>query len=104
MPGFYTSNFDELLLRRTFGTTVEVFDLLEVAECAKNIPAELADDAMRTLRQSARKVNAVSEEELRLAGRMFAGFRETIRKYDLSACAVRCWPECSDCMGVAPTR
>lgn len=62
MPGFYTSNFDELLLRRTFGTTVEVFDLLEVAECAKNIPAELADDAMRTLRQSAGIYNEAGED------------------------------------------
>ncbi len=36
VPGFYTSNFDELQLRRDFGTTVEVLELLEVSNSSKS--------------------------------------------------------------------
>jgi L-fucose isomerase-like protein len=35
VPGFYTSNFDELQLRRELGVAVEVFDLLEIVKTAE---------------------------------------------------------------------
>ena len=41
VPGFYTSNFDELQLRRDFGVAVEVIDLLEIVDTAKRTGAQV---------------------------------------------------------------
>ncbi|UKI31000.1 MAG: hypothetical protein L6W00_24600 [Lentisphaeria bacterium] len=102
VPGFYTSNFDELLLRREFGVAVEVLDLLEIVKTADTLTeAELAA-ARKVVKESAAKVNAVSAADLELAAKMYGSFRKTAEKYQLSTYAVRCWPEFSDLFGIAP--
>lgn len=102
VPGFYTSNFDEFQLRREFGTTVEVLELLEVVETAKALTDAEVESARETVRRSACKVNNVPDQDLVLAARMFGAFRKLAEKYALNAYAIRCWPELSDFFGVAP--
>ena len=102
VPGFYTSNFDELQLRRELGVTVEVLDLLEVVETARRLTAGELAEARRVVAASAAGVNAVPEAELELAAQLYGAFRRIAEKYTLSSYAVRCWPELSDFFGIAP--
>lgn len=102
VPGFYTSNFDELQLRREFGVTVEVFDLIEVAKAAEALTGTELAAAELTVKKSAARINAVSAEELKLAARMYGAFRKIAEKYNVSTFAARCWPELPDFFGIAP--
>jgi len=102
VPGFYTSNIDELKLRKKFGAAVETIDLVEAIELAKSLGSDEAAQGLDAVRKSAKGVCAASEEELQLAGRLFGAFRKLVGKYRLTALAVRCWPELSDLYGIAP--
>ncbi len=102
VPGFYTSNFDELQLRRELGVTVEVFDLIEVAKTAETLTDAEFQAADMVIKKSAAHINAVSGDELKLAARLYGAFRKIAKKYDLSTFAARCWPELPDFFGIAP--
>jgi L-fucose isomerase-like protein len=102
VPGFYTSNFDEMKLRSSFGTTVELIDLIELVETAKNISGEELAEGVNAVRESASGICAVSDKELEQAGNLFMAFRKLAVKYDLDSFAIRCWPEFSDIYGIAP--
>ncbi|OGV67724.1 MAG: hypothetical protein A3K19_10825 [Lentisphaerae bacterium RIFOXYB12_FULL_65_16] len=102
VPGFYTSNFDEMALRRVFGVDVKVLDILEVVEEAKRLPVESVDAAVAGVRDSAACASDVSAEEVRQAAALLTAFRGMATKYHLDAFAVRCWPEFSDYFGIGP--
>ena len=102
VPGFYTSNFDEMKLRQVFGTTVEVLELLEVVEKAKQLAPEELAKAEAIVKRSSSKVNCVSQDDLGLAAKMLAAFFSMAKKYKLESFAIRCWPELSDIFGIAP--
>ena len=102
VPGFYTSNFDEMKTRTKFGTAVEVADLVEVVDAAEKLAPEQLAEARAMVKRSSCKVNNVPERELELAAKMFGAFKNLTAKYDLEALAVRCWPEFSDIFGIAP--
>ena len=102
VPGFYTSNFDELQLRRDFGVTVEVLDLLEVVKTAETLTDSELEAAALVVKKSSARINAVTDNDLKLAVRMYGAFRKIAKKYDLSTFAARCWPEFSDLFGIAP--
>jgi len=102
VPGFYTSNFDEMKLRAELGVSVEVIDLLEVVNEAQKLPAADAAKGLAIVRKSAAGVCKVSGKELKLAGKLFQSFKKVADKYRLAAYAVRCWPEFSDIYGIAP--
>ncbi|OQA83912.1 MAG: hypothetical protein BWY31_02704 [Lentisphaerae bacterium ADurb.Bin242] len=102
VPGFYTSNFDEMKTRSKFGAAVEVADLLEVVETAKTLSAEQLAEGRTVVKKSASGVCGVPDAELELAAKMFASFKAMAAKYRLTALAIRCWPEFSDFFGIAP--
>lgn len=102
VPGFYTSNFDEMKLRREFGTTVEVMDLLEVVNTAGLLTAGQLDAARAIVKRSSASVCCVGEGDLELAAKMLGAFLAMAEKYALDSFAVRCWPEFSDIFGIAP--
>lgn len=102
VPGFYTSNFDELQLRRELGVAVEILDLLELVKTAETLSGTELETARKVVSSNAARVNAVSEKELELAAKLYGSFRKTAEKYNLSTYAVRCWPEWSDLFGIAP--
>jgi len=102
VPGFYTSNIDELALRRKFGTTIEAIDLVEVFELAKHLDSKDAKRGLDIVHKSAKSVCAATEDELKLAGNLLAAFLKTAEKYKLTSLAIRCWPEMSDLYGIAP--
>ena len=102
VPGFYTSNFDEMKTRAEFGVAVEVADLVEVVNTADKLTPEQLSEARAVVKRSSCKVNQVSENELELAAKMFGAFKVMTEKYHLEALAIRCWPEFSDIFGIAP--
>ena len=102
VPGFYTSNFDEMKTRAVFGTAVEAADLLEVVDAAGKLTDEQLAEAKEVVKRSSCKVNQVPDRELELAARMLGAFKVMTKKYRLDALAIRCWPEFSDIFGIAP--
>jgi len=102
VPGFYTSNFDEMKLRSHFGTAVEVSDLLEMVDTAGKLSEKQLAEGRAVVKKSAAKVCCVPDAELELAAKMFASFKAMAKKYNLDALAIRCWPETSDIFGIAP--
>lgn len=102
VPGFYTSNFDEMKTRSKFGAAVEVADLVEVVDTAEKLTPEELAEARAVVKRSSCKVNNVSDHDLDLAAKMFGAFKAMTVKYRLDALAIRCWPELSDIFGIAP--
>lgn len=102
VPGFYTSNCDEMRLRTKLGSEVEIIDIIELVDTARKLSEAEATQGTAAVRKSAAVCCASVEKELESAGRMYEAFRKTAQKYALTAFAVRCWPEWSDIFGIAP--
>ncbi len=102
VPGFYTSNCDEMRLRASFGTEVEIIDLLEIVDTAAKLSDAEVKNGAEAVRKTASACCPKVEKELESAGRMYESFLKTAIKYNLSSFAVRCWPEWSDIFGIAP--
>jgi len=97
-PGFYTSNFSELLFKKIFGVQVEHVDLLELTATA-----DAAKDTSRLEASlKAMKGCGVSDKELNKTARLYTAFRSISEKYKLDAFAVKCWPDLEDFYGLAP--
>ncbi|HNX34560.1 MAG TPA: L-fucose/L-arabinose isomerase family protein [Kiritimatiellia bacterium] len=102
VPGFYTSNCDEMRLRAKLGTEVEIIDLLEIVDTANKLSDADVKKGVDAVRKTAAVCCAKVEKDLEAAGKMYESFLKTAKKYNLSAYAVRCWPEWSDIFGIAP--
>lgn len=102
VPGFYTSNCDEMRLRSMIGTEVEIIDLLEIVDTASKLTDAEIKKGAKEVRETASICCEKVEKELESAGKMYASFLKTAKKYNLSSFAVRCWPEWSDIFGIAP--
>lgn len=102
VPGFYTSNCDEMRLRAKLGTEVEIIDLIELVDVAGKLSDTEAAAGAKAVRKAAATCCQKVEQDVASAGRMYAAFQKTAQKYALSAFAVRCWPEWSDIFGIAP--
>lgn len=100
VPGFYTSTFDELGLRRMLGVEVHHISLAEVFEEANRI----APDACRKEADSLRVLAChceCDETELDKASALLLAYRSLAEKYRLNAYAIKCWPEFPGQYGVA---
>jgi L-fucose isomerase-like protein len=98
VPGFYTSNFNELELRRIFGVEVQYITLLEVVNEADKITTEEIDEVLPRFKDIRR--DKVTEEELFKSIRLFLSLKKLTGKYSLDAYAVKCWPEFSEYYGI----
>lgn len=103
VPGFYTSNFNELRLRERFGVEVESVTLLELVQLGKTIQGDPVRQAVDEIVARGNHSD-VSDDELNLAGALLAAFRQLQEKYRLDAWAVRCWPEFGDLYGIGVCR
>lgn len=102
VPGFYTSNCDEMRLRSSIGAEVEIIDQLEIVRVAETLTEEEARRGAEEVRKSASSCCQVVEKDLLPSGRMYEALKKTTAKYGLSAYAIRCWPEWPDYYDVAP--
>lgn len=97
VPGFYTSDFDELRMREKFGTEVESITLLEVVESARKIHAEAAGPQQL----EGGEAKGLSDEEIGKGTALAKALHRLTAKYRLGAWAIRCWPEPGDLYGIA---
>lgn len=98
VPGFYTSDFNELAMREKFGAEVEGITLLELINVAESIKGEELAKALKAVKGQSKCL--VSDEELRKGAALFVAFQRLTAKYRLDAWTVRCWPEFSDIYGI----
>jgi L-fucose isomerase-like protein len=99
VPGFYTSNFDELALREKFGTEVETVTLLELVKLAEGIEKKETSASAEAMTKGCACATLSDDEKVK-GGALLAAFRKLAENKRLNAWAVRCWPEFSDLYGI----
>jgi L-fucose isomerase-like protein len=102
VPGFYTSNCDEMRLRALIGPEIEIIDLLEIVDTSGKLSEEEVQQGLDVVKKSSAKRCEKVEAALEPAGRLYKAMLKSAEKYGLTAYAVRCWPEWSDIYGIAP--
>ena len=95
VPGFFTSDSDEMLLRNKIGPEVVPLTTLEAASLAKNLPQEKLAEAKKILLGDAplHGTDAPTDAQFEKSAALFAAVREMTAKYMLGAVTLRCWPE-----------
>lgn len=95
VPGFFTSDCDEMLLRNRIGAEVVPLTTLEAAAAAKAVaPEELAEVRKLLLGDAAlHDSDAPTPEQFDKSAALFAAVRGMMKKYMLDAVTLRCWPE-----------
>ena len=95
VPGFFTSDYDEMLLRNKIGPEVIPLTALEAASLAKNLPKEKIAEAKKILLGDAalHASDAPTDAQFDKSAALFAAVREMMEKYMLGAVTLRCWPE-----------
>ena len=100
VPGFYTSTFDEMGLRRQLGVEVHHVTLAEVFDEARKVDPQSLKLEAEAIRGEAGG-SEISEEELEKAASLFLGFKNIAEKHNLDAFAVKCWPDFTELFGIA---
>jgi L-fucose isomerase-like protein len=101
VPGFYTSTFDEMGLRRQLGVEVHHVTMAELIDTAKAIDPARRKQEAEAIRATAR-VCQVTDEELDKAGGLMLAFRDIAARNRLTGFAVKCWPEFVPHYGIMP--
>lgn len=91
-PGFYALGFDEMLIRRVFGMTVDHLSLERVRAAGDEKPAEEEElNAVRAFMDTL-TLNDDAEQTKNLT-HMLLCFLRASREYAMDMMAIRCWPE-----------
>ncbi|MGI6418880.1 MAG: L-fucose/L-arabinose isomerase family protein [Thermoguttaceae bacterium] len=101
VPGFYTSTFDELGLRRLLGVEVHHVTTAELFDTARAIEPGPRQAEAEAIRRAAGGCDA-TEAELDQAGGLMLAFRQIAAKERLAGFAVKCWPEFTPHYGIMP--
>ncbi|MBM3852294.1 MAG: hypothetical protein FJ399_03970 [Verrucomicrobia bacterium] len=99
-PGFYTSNANELLLRRRLGVEIDYITLLELTRLAEQAPAEKVDAALALLMANAGGVCGPDAGELRKGAALYVAFQEVRQRFNVDVFSVKCWPEFAQYYGI----
>lgn len=95
---FYSSTFDETLIRRLFGIKIEEFDLKPIFDSMAAIDAQEVKKDMEKIRSEIKTIE-ISDEYLENHSRLYLTLRNLIEEQGLNAGIIKCWPE----MGVLKT-
>ncbi len=90
--GFYSSTFDETLIRKTFGVAIEEFDLSMIFEMAKQIDAQRVAKDMQAVAQSI-PIEDLPDDHLENHSRLYFALHDLIETHKFNAIALKCWPE-----------
>ena len=95
VPGFFTSDYDEMLLRNRIGAEVVPLTVLEAVAAAKAVTPEQLAEAKKTLLGDAalHPTDAPTDAQFDKSAALFAGISGMMKKYMLGAVTLRCWPE-----------
>ncbi len=91
--GFDTCDFDEEELERLLGLRVERLSLEQVFDVAKAQTTLAVEQARARVERDLAGTQQVDREALERSLRVFAALSDLARERELSAFAVRCWPE-----------
>jgi L-fucose isomerase-like protein len=101
VPGFYTSTFDEMGLRRLLGVEVHHVTTSELFDTARAVEPARRRAETESIRAAAADCT-VSADELDKAGGLMVAFRDIATKLRLTGFAVKCWPEFTAHYGIMP--
>lgn len=98
VPGFYTSSFDEMLLRTRIGAEVKYITEHELIETARNLSKGEINDAMKIISGDAslHSSDAPEEDQLRKSAALYGAACKLKEKHLVDTMAIRCWPEFID--------
>lgn len=100
VPGFYTSNCDEMELRRLLGVEIHHVTLAELFDEARGMPAARCQAEAHAIRAQA-GVCEVESSELEKSAALVLAFRDLTDRHRLDGLAVKCWPEFPGNYGIA---
>ncbi len=100
VPGFYTSNCDEMEMRRRLGVELHHITLAEVYEAAAATDPAARKELVEAGCAGACRVE-VETDEFDKAAALYLGLKDLAAKYRLDSLAVKCWPEFPEGYGVA---
>jgi len=101
-PGFHHVSFDEMLLRRTFGVSVQHVDLSEVFAGANLVSKDVATKEIKETKSQGAKAKNVSDENFEKTASIGLSLKNIAKKYGMNALAVKCFPEFIDEFKLAP--
>lgn len=101
VPGFYTSTFDEMGLRRLLGVEVHHVTTAELFDTARAIEPARRQGEAQAIRAAAAGCD-VTDDDLDKAGGLMLAFQEIARRNRLTGFAVKCWPEFTAHYGIMP--
>lgn len=101
VPGFYTSTFDEMGLRRLLGVEVHHVTMAELFDMARAIDPARRKQEAEAIRATAGTCQ-VTDDELDKAGGLMLAFGDIAAKNRLNGFAVKCWPEFTAHYGIMP--
>ena len=95
VPGFFTSDYDEMLLRNKIGSEVIPLTALEASSIARNLPAEEVEAAKKVLLGDAvmHDSDAPNDDHFTKSAALFAAIGKMVKNNFLDAVTLRCWPE-----------
>ncbi|MBY6036930.1 hypothetical protein KUV80_09705 [Fictibacillus nanhaiensis] len=99
-PGFFFSDTDEELLYKKLGVSVQKMDLLEAFKKSVELPEEEWAEAIDRAEKQVIGLNR-SDETVRKFAQFSTYVKKYIEKEDITALAVRCWPEFFNELGAA---
>lgn len=89
---FYSSTFDEILLRKVFGIRMEETDLAVVLDRAKKVGQGLVEKDLESLRATV-KIEGLPPEYLENHSRLKLALDAFLAEQGFDALTVKCWPE-----------
>jgi len=92
---FYSSTFDEILIRKTFGVRIEECDLTVLFDKAKQVDARKVAADMDQLRRST-NIRDLPEQHLDNHSRLYFAFKDLVAEQGFDAITLKCWPEMGD--------
>jgi L-fucose isomerase-like protein len=100
-PGFFTFGLNELSLRKNIGPEVYHVDLFELFQEADTVSEEEVKRFSEEMSDLVCNCQDIPHEKSDRFARTYVAFRNIIERYELSAVAVKCWPEFINDYGVA---
>ncbi len=92
VTAFYSSTFDETLIRQKFGIKMEEFDLKVILDKAEKMDAAKVEEDIAKVR-SFGQVQGIPDEYLQNHSRLTLAVKELIAEQGFNALCIKCWPE-----------
>jgi len=102
VPGFFTSNFDELGLMKKFGVNVKYIDLIEVKKEKEDLNLLEVKEEIKRFAAKENIEILIDQDSLHETFGIQLALEKIIEKYNLKGIALKCWPEFQTFMNIVP--